>query len=381
MQLNKLTLSVALLTAAGIANAEVNLRDYKEATSAYEDAYVNAKLNIQDGNQDQASYSADVKVDYARVVSTPDSNTTVKFSGDTSRNRGSDDNSKAKNNYNGLGSVVYDGYINPQESDLFWYGGGEVRIKKGADDPFTKLSGGVGYGRVVNATPMAKTNRLIAALVERGLIDGAPSADVHHKIANIIDREMEYRSKFGAADYKQSWIQDIEAALGVELDARGIIKVYDVLNYERISTRKYGWLVRAGVGVVITDFDGEKGKPLLEAVAEYHNPVSNSAQFSNITTFETVLDDDNDSYNLSNDMSYSYELSDRIDWLNSWKLSYVNNSAKGLDDPIVNTFSSTYRYYVSNSITADVTASAIKTNIKGSDVDTSLTMSLNYRLK
>ncbi len=41
---------------------------------------------------------------------------------------------------------------------------------------------------------------------------------------------------------------------------------------------KYGWLVRAGVQVVLTNYDGSDTKPALELGAEYHYPISNQPQ-------------------------------------------------------------------------------------------------------
>jgi hypothetical protein len=47
--------------------------------------------------------------------------------------------------------------------------------------------------------------------------------------------------------------------LGSELTTKGAIKSYDVLTNERISTRKHGWLVRAGVAAITTTLDdGDK---------------------------------------------------------------------------------------------------------------------------
>lgn len=384
--MKKLYISMIALTGTSAAVADVNLRDYTQATSAYEDAYVNAQFRAQSGNQDQDSYDLDLNVNYDRVFSSADSNTTLKANGSTSNSRGGNEADKSISNYQGQASVIHDRYLDSLGTDNFVYGGGEIRVQKGQDEVFTKLSAGIGHGRVVNATPMAKTNRLINALMERGLIAAEPSQQAYMDIATIVDQESQYRSKYGAENYQEAWIGDIEKALGVELSAAAVIKAYNVLNYERISTRKYGWLVRAGVGAVITDFDGENGKPLFEAVAEYHNPLSNDLQFSNVARFEKVVDSDNGSYIVGNDMSLTYELSDRVDWENTWNLSYVKSDDDTVGDTTSNTFTSTYRYYISNAISLDLTGKLISVDDDfddngNDDVTKLVTFGLNYRLK
>ena len=165
---------------------------------------------------------------------------------------------------------------------------------------------------------MARSIRIIEALMEDGFLKGDPSNAVYQKVANIIDREGEYRSKHGVARYNQYWVQDIQAAIessrlvNGNLNARAILRSFEVLTQERISTRKNGWLVRAGVGAVITDFDGEDGKPALELGAEYHRPLSNQTQFSNEAIATATLKDGDSGFNFNNAMSLTHEISDKI---------------------------------------------------------------------
>lgn len=68
------------------------------------------------------------------------------------------------------------------------------------------------------------------------------------------------------------------------------------------------------VGAVITDFDGEDGKPALELGAEYHRPLSNATQFSNEAIATATLKDGDDgfNFNFNNAMSLTNEISDKI---------------------------------------------------------------------
>ena len=362
----------------------ISLYDYDQATSAYEDAYINGQFNLDSGNQDQTSYDMDLSLDYEKVFSSPDSNTKLDFIGETSRSRGPNAGDDSVSYYQAEGSATYDNYFTPGSKGAFWYGKGELGLRKGQEDPFTKVTAGIGYGRVVNVTPMAKAIRLVEALRERDIIKAEPSKATYQAVAGIIDREDEYKSKYGLADYEQMWIQDIEQAMGESLGARGVIKVYDVLSNERISTRKHGWLVRAGAGAVITDYDGEDGKPALEVGAEYHLPLSNKTQFSDEAILTAILDDGDNSYRVSNTMTLTHEISDRIDWENAWLLDYENN--ENANDVLTNALSSGFRYYISNALSFTITGKLtdVEDDIDGNgndEIDKSLLLALSYRLK
>ncbi len=379
------SIAMAIASTAAMA-AEVTLYDYKEATSAYEDAYINGALDMQSGNQDQSSYNLDLSADYERVFSSPDQNTKIYFSGTTNRSRGPNDGDKSDNSYQALGSITSDQYFTPGSSGAFWYGKGEIGARTDMEDPFTKLTVGLGYGRVVNATPMIRAMRLVEALIERNLLNGTPSVATYQAIANVIARESEYRSRYGLRDYQMEWISDIETALGTDLNARGVIRIYDVLNNERISTRKYGWLVRAGAGAVLSNYDGSDGDPALEIGAEYHHPITSALQFSNEFIFTTIIDSGDNSFNARNKMSLTYEISDRIDWENAWLLDYSKYDEGIIDEVTANTLTSSYRYYLSNQLSFVVTATLTDLDDGlddngNDDLDKSLTMGITYRLK
>ena len=382
MKSNKLALVIATVVAgssASMAMAEnVTLFDYEEASSAYEDAYINANFDAKSGNQDQSSYDLDLSLDFEKVLSTPDRNTTFSFEGDTTKSRGGNAADKSVSNYQAYGAVELDNYFEPNSNGAFWYGKGDVGLQKGADDPRITATVGLGYGRVVNVTPMARAIRMVEALTERNILTQTPSLAAYKAVANIIAREDEYRSKFGAEDYEINWIQDIETALGGGIGAAGAIKSYDVLVNERLSTRKHGWLVRAGVGAVLKDYDGSDGNPLLELGAEYHRPLSNATQFSNEALLTAVLDDDDNSFTVTNNMTLTHELSDRVDWENSWVLTHIDY--ENSEDVTNNELSSSFYYYISNSLKFDVTVS-LEDYEANDEVDKNLSMGLTYRLK
>jgi hypothetical protein len=231
---------------------------------------------------------------------------------------------------------------------------------------------------------MAKAIRLVEALMERNLLKATPSIAAYQAAAEVIAREPEYVSKYGSIDYYMTWVQDIEKAFGITMDVKSAIKSYDVLSRETISSRKSGWLVRAGVGAVLSNYDGTTGKPALEVGAEYHQPIDNKTQFSNEALLTSVIDSGKNSYHLTNLATLTYQVSDRVDWENSWLLDQVNNQSA--PNVTSNTLGSTFRYYISNSLSFTVTASLSKledgiSNNGNDEVNKRLQMGLTYRLK
>ena len=393
-KLNVLSAAIALGFSASLVTpvmAEPSVLDYQEATSSYEDAYVSGRFNTGSGNQERSDYNLDLGIDYEKVFSSPNRNTKLDFVGTGSRSRSSTDGDPTVSTYQAFGSATMDNYLVPNSKGAFWYGKGEIGAKKGQDKPFTKATVGMGYGRVVNVTPMARAIRVIQELRKQGSLAADPATSVYQAVAQVIAKEDEYISKHGVKDYEQYWIADIESALsasglvkGGVLGAKSTIKSYDVLVNENISTRKHGWLVRAGVGAVLSDYNGDSGKPAVEVGAEYHVPLSNQTQFSNEAIFTTTLKDNSNSYIVNNGMSLTHEISDTVDWENKWLLDY--NKVDGSDSTTSNSLSSAFVYELSNQLDFDVTATLSKlddniANNGNDDVDKRLTMGVTYRLK
>ena len=384
---------VGVMVAVPAIAEEITLYDYDQPTSAYQEAYVSGRLNVNSGNQDQTSHDLNVDMNYDRVFSSPDRD--IKLTGDLqgSSKRGGNDGDKTEENYIGNGTVSLNKYFVPNRRGAFWYGDSELGVKKGADDPRLKVGVGLGYGRVVNVTPMAQAIRLVEALRDKRVLSGSLTKAEYNQIAQVISKESEYRSRFGAADYEQYWISDIDVILKgtgkvsgpLGLNAAGILKARDVLVNERISTRKYGWLAKAGVSEVIKDFNGEDAKPAVDVGAEYHRPLSNRTQFSNVAAASAIVQDNDSSYTARNNMSLTHELSDRVDWLNSWDLNYDHDDTNDRDTT-TNAVSSTYRYYLSNKLAFDTVAALSKVdddidNNGNDEVSKSLFMGVTYRLK
>jgi len=392
-------ISIALLTGISLpTQAEtITLYDYDEASSEIDQAYFTGSFSSGKNRDDaQSSYDLKLGTNLEKVLSSPDRDTSFKLDASGNVSRGSDEGDERSSRYKATASATVDNYFEPGSSGAFWYGSGSVSADDTFDDLQTKVSAGIGYGRVVNVTPMAKAIRLIEELQKRGAITGTPNRATYNQIARIIDREPEYKSKYGARSkfYQQHWVGDIEKVLQSAglvangLSANGVLGARDVLIDEKISVRKHGWKVRAGLSYVGTNFDGIKDKPGLELGAEYHKPINNQLQFSDEASFTTVLDSDDDSYNLNNRMSLTWEVDDRIDWINSWNLNY-NHSALDGDNVTTNTLESTFAYELGNNL--DLTLSGLVTNTAGNDTlssgekmdgtDRQMNIGVRYRLR
>jgi len=96
-----------------------------------------------------------------------------------------------------------------------WFGNAEVssnyarKREFGTDNrPTIEIFGGLGYGRQVNATSLAKAVRIDEDLRKGGITNKYMPESTVLAIAQIVDRESEYRDKYKAL-YESKIIEDI----------------------------------------------------------------------------------------------------------------------------------------------------------------------------
>ena len=85
-------------------------------------------------------------------------------------------------------------------------------------------------------------------------------------------------------------------------------------------------------------------------------------------------------------MSLTHELSDKIDWENSWLMDYSKAGDAGGQDSTSNTLSSTFRYYLNNQLDLTATGKISDTeddiaNNGNDDTDLSFNVGASYRLR
>jgi len=382
--------TAALLTSA----SAIEITDYQVIDNYYENAYLNGRLNVDSGNQDQTSYDLHINANAEVVKSTLPYSWDLRFDGNSDFSRDKNSSAKALDSYDSTLIGHVDKYLH-SDDNLFIYGAGTLGYQKGiladkADDPFVKVSAGSGYGRVYNATPLAKALRIVEDLLTYKIIKSDISDKAYIALATIISKENDYISKYSLDEYKKYWYEAMEkvfkdnGALDKEsLGAFGIVRINEILDIERVSPRLHGWKVRGGLGKILSNYDGKSTDATVDAEFEYGLPIGHEVQFTELLTMSKLLDSSTDTtFSLQNNMGYTYELSNRIDWENNWLLGYQQHDVA--DDLVKNTFATGFRYYLANRLSFDTTFSLSKISSgRGKELDWNKNFfaGINYRLK
>ncbi len=161
---NIFILSIATASILTSVNA-IEMIDYKVVDSLYQDSYLNGNVNVDSGNQEQTSYNINLNANAEVVKSTLPYSFDLKFNGNSNFSQGPNDTDDSLENYDTTATGHFDKYIN-SNNQFFVYGSSDLGYRKvaendDADEPFVKIGMGVGYGRVYDATPLAKALRIV----------------------------------------------------------------------------------------------------------------------------------------------------------------------------------------------------------------------------
>ena len=400
--MNNFKLSLIGIFLLSNSSYAIELTDYKVIEGTYSDAYLDGSLNINDdSDKDQSSYNAVVKADLESVYTTAPYTLKYYIKGQGSTVRGSDDNATRESQYSTEAYLKGNKYINNDDT-YYLYGDTKLGYQKlsttsKASDPFVKVGAGVGYGRIYIATPLANAMRIAEDLQEYKIIKPSVSDKTLEALAKIIGLESEYVSKYGSNDYKQYWYSDMEKALKENdalinntLSATGVVRLNEILstNDSRgVLARLHGWTVQAGAGQVLSDYNGDSGDTTVNAEFDYALPFGYTSQLRETLSTAKVLDSSSAfDYTMDNNLKYTYEISDKIDWINTWNLQFLKANNSG-DDVTTNKLGTTFRYYLANQLTFNTTLSL--SNVDGNNLgfaetkgwNTTLTSSISYRLK
>jgi len=397
--MNKLKLSLTVVGILLYTNSvlAIEMTDYKVVKGTYEEAYVNGALTIKDGNQDQTSYNAHADANFKTIHTTAPYSWELDAIANSNFSKGSTDGDKADDSYDTFFKGRFDKYLKSDDT-FFLYGSGDLGYRKQssanqADDLFSKVGAGAGYGRMYDATPLAIAIRIVEDLTNYKLIKKSISDAGMIALAKVIDLENEYRSKYGFNDYKKYWYSDMEKSLkssgAIDSDSVGtfgIIRINEIIDLEKISGRFHGWKVRGGLGQVLSNYNGKSGSTTADAEFDYGLPLGYQSQFRETASLSKILDSNEAiDFQLRNTATYTYELSDRIDWENTWTLGFDKYNAG--DDVVSNSLSTGFRYYLANRLTFDTTLSLTKTDgtngnsVETPDWGTKFFTGVRYRLK
>lgn len=378
-----------------IASA-ITLYDYTIPESYSREAYLTGAFNLSDGNQEQASYNGFVMGWYDTRYSSVPFEWALRTDARIDVERGENKENRSDYGYETFATTYADKYLG--DSNFLSFADLDVGFRRetgarSSDEPYVKIGAGVGYGRLYNATPLAKAMRIVDDLILYGVITEKISDAGYLELARIIDLEEEFQSGYSLSEYKKFWYEAMEDVLRNEgvlgegnLGAMGIVRIEDILEQERFGVRTHGWKIKAGISYVATNYeDGKDEDPAAFTSFELGIPYSYLLQFNEKLTYTSVLGH-NAVHRITNVMSATYEMSNRIDWQNSWTFNADMPSGGETKDRISNTFASTFYYYLVNRIWAQTTVTlthlndGIKEN-SNDDLETRLFLGLTYRVR
>ena len=292
-----------------------------------------------------------------------------------------------ENNYQVNGDAGVKKYLmedNPLLRDSF----GSIRVssdlQKAYDRPASAVTVGLGYGRFIEATALAKAVRIEEFLIKEGELSGHLPKDAILELSKIVNRESEYRDRYGET-YEREWYREMEAVMRESgllkedgLGAIGILRIEEVLEREDIADRFYGWDVALGSKFDITTPYEDQDRPIanLDVTASYARPIAWQWQISERITMNTPFDSFGSAYSLSLSSDLSYELSNRIDL----RLRHLFQLSKldGEDAQNSQALGVSFIYYIENNL--NLVATQQIEIVPDEDITSNFTVLLNYRV-
>ncbi|WP_020560839.1 hypothetical protein [Thiofilum flexile] len=374
----------------------VTLYDYREANPSYTDAQIDASFNAKTNKNktittttgQKTSYDLNLNFDYERVISNPIRD--IEFLSNINGSSTRASTGEKSNSYSGTASANVFNYFKPNSKGAFVYGGAKVADIKGKTGYYAAATAGVGYGRIVDATPMSQAIWIVRELRKQGKLTGDLSVTDYQNLARVIGKKDEYEARMSrvTANYEEAWVADMANVINAsgkvngQLDAAGVLRIYDVAVNDNgnFITRKIGSRVRAGIGSTIKNYTQDSSKPSAEIVGEYHRPINNDWQFSNVASLTGTVDSDENGYDLNNVMSFDRQISNKAYWKNSWTANRNKSYDQGVKTTTTSNILSTKYYYslgnrVALSTGLEVTKS---TDLK---TDTTFTSGITYKLR
>lgn len=283
----------------------------------------------------------------------------VDLTGTSSRNRGD-----FTSIINGIGR--FDKYVDVRK-DVFAFGRVAVNYDTeadilGRDEPRIDVTIGGGYGRFVNASPLAKAVRIEDFLIREGILRDHLPKEIILELATLIRKEGEYSDRYGAV-YEAKWYNDMEKIMARSrllrkegLGALGAVRIGEVLYSEKVQDRYYGYDITAGVGATLftPDTTADRGKALMSLGFRWSRPVAWRSQLDQQFLLSTPFDIHMfDAVTISQTSRLVYELSNRVDVSVSHILFFkkLGNVSEGKDETLVdNSVRFSFLFYLENYI-------------------------------
>ncbi|GJQ32949.1 MAG: hypothetical protein HBSAPP04_17880 [Ignavibacteriaceae bacterium] len=278
------------------------------------------------------------------------------------------------------------------DKDWFGFGALDLRHANTFKQIESNLTVGGGYGRYINATALAKAVRIEDHLLKEGVISARLPKETMIRIANIIEREAEYRGVFGDT-YEKNWYEDIEKEMratgllqGGTLGAIGILRTQQVLKgiNEKVNERYFGWDLTAGVLFNLSTRDrSDTRSPALSVGGRFSNPIGWNSQVNAYFNVNTPFDSTFfKTFIASAGADYFYELGNRINFIAGYKLNFIKSNTKFLlineDSYMDHNLTAGFIFYLENYINLGIQGGLYRSGLlKTTDITFGVTLQYN----
>ncbi len=267
---------------------------------------------------------------------------------------------------------------------IFGFGDVSIDYDRVFDRPSTAVTLGVGDGRFIDATSLARAVRVEEFLLrEKAIADHLPK-DSLIELGHVIEKERAYKERYGDT-YRKRWFQAMEQVIrasGVAprgIGAGGILRINEVLFQQRVNDRFYGSEFSFGVNFqATTPFSGAPRRdPAASIGYRYSVPIGWRSQFNQRLEIDSPFTRQfGKVYSAQMISDFVYEVSNRIDF--TLRDILRGSRQQSLGHQVGNSFGMSFTFFVENKANFVVSTQIDKS--KGSAWTRSFTMSLNYRL-
>ncbi len=284
---------------------------------------------------------------------------------------------KINYNHNIKGTFTFQKYIWDRYN---WFGSATLATSHatGYSQVASSLTVGYGYGRYIDATALAKAVRIEDHLLRDKIITDYLPKKIMIAVANIIEREQEYKDKYGDT-YEIYWFEAIETEIqkssvvkNSELGALGIYRIRQVLFNlnERVNQRYYGWDVTLGILFNISTPDkSPAGVPSANLKGRYSIPLSWQFQINMIAELSTPFDSlFFKNVTVGTGVDFIYELSNRVNFVSGYRFNFVKYAKKS--NLIEHYLTTSFWYYLENNIYLTISGNLTKQGTSPSILET-----------
>ncbi len=387
-----LLIALGLVIALTIPASAISLTEYTFPTSRSQEAYMNGTFS-SDGStskNSQTGYNASGGASYNYYYLSLPFTTKLLSQGYYRVSRGDSISNPRNSSYDFTVAPSVSRYFR-SEDKFFSFGSGQIEYLKTPNNdhaykPYIQVTTGIGYGRTINATVLKQAVRMSEDFKRFQVTKGDIPDESLLKLAQIINNESEYRTKYGSEEYGKYWYNAMEEVLretgmlnGDRLSAIGILRIQEVLK-ELTGQRFYGWEARIGFSKVVSDTFGKSYPATVQLSLDWSRPISMALQLNNNFYCNTNSDS---IFNIGNRFQIYYEFSNRIHWNNYLDINAVLRTKSGHKHSHQSTVYSDFQFYIENQFWFNTT---FRLDRSDNRIDKPLstwsyTSGINYRLR